>query len=393
MRIGGWLVACGVAIGVAIGAAGCAQILGYGDLHERGADASTTDAPIDLGNPEIATDTIDASVDSGPPPVHLPDRPTGAAAPSGKGKTLWFIVKHYFLATQLRDGTQSSDAWKVLGWDIDHVCTGAKESEANTGTCKRVDGADPDVLVDGDGCRDNNFGEWVIPKIGTINPSFEDDSNKSLTRGGSTWIFEIEDLDDGPDDPYAPGFLVRAVPTPGTLSPKYDGTDVREASSDTVIAGDLKRPAVRFADGYVRGNHWVSGNPTSFEVRVPLGNLSADLPLAGATFDYVLSTDHKTATNGTIAGAIPWAQFETLLKPIAERAGFCPGSDLYTSFVKTVSKFPDVVVESATLQDVNVTCDGISIGLGFDLAPLQPVTTVTDPPPPSPSKCDAGVDG
>jgi hypothetical protein len=57
-----------------------------------------------------------------------------------------------------------------------------------------------------------------------------------------------------------------------------------------------------------------------------------------------------------------------------------------------VQRFPDVVIGAPNLQDTTVQCDGLSLGLAFDVAPIQPVTEIVDPPPPTPDPCsDAGV--
>lgn len=370
---------------------GCAQILGYDDLSARQDDATTG---VDVASDQ-SIDSSEVVVETGPPSASLPVRPPGPAVPSGKGKTLWLIVRRYYLNTELRTGAVSSDAWQTFGYDIDHTCTGKKQSEENTGTCLRAAGADPDVLVDGEDCRDNNFGQWIIPKIQITNPSFEDTSNSGLAKGSSTWIFRIDDVDDGPNDPYAPGGLYRAADTGSAgWSPKYDGTDVRKIESDTVFGGDITRPTVQFVDGYVSNGVWVSGEPNGYVVSMPVGTVQTNLTIIGATFDFTLSDDHKTATNGTVAGAIPFASFDDLLRPIAEHAGFCPGSDLYTQFTKTVSLFPDISVDSPGSPILTKPCDGISLGLGFDLAPIMPPTELQDPPAPGPPACaDAGVDG
>ena len=89
------------------------------------------------------------------------------------------------------------------------------------------------------------------------------------------------------------------------------------------------------------------------------------------------------------------AQFGVLAA--LRRAGppFCLSpTALYNSLLKNVSRFPDVVIGAPNLQDTTVECDGMSIGIGFDVDTIQPVTEIIDPPPEKPSECaDAGVDG
>ena len=386
-------------VAVTAGAA-CAQILGYDSVAPREEDAGVgaeagLDAPathVDAPIETLAETAVDGE-DTGPAPVRVPERTTSDPTPSGKGKRVWFLARKYHLGNELPSGAHSPDAWRTLGYDLDHVCTGPSESKENVGTCRRVDGANQDVLIDGDGCRDNNFGAHVIALIAVTNPNFEDTTNTGLTKGANTWVFVIDDLDDGPDDAYAPGILYHAAAIDGTWTPAYDGTDVRTASSDSVVGNDLTKPLTTFPKGFVRGNVWVSGLDETVSLSLPVGSFAVGLPLVGASITIKLSDDHKTALDGIVAGAIPWAGFESVLRPVADSSGVCPGSSLYTSLLKTVSKFPDVSVGSPTLQDLGMTCDGISFGIGFDLAPVRPITAVTPAPPSPPSRCDAGAGG
>jgi hypothetical protein len=372
----------------------CASLLGYDDLTERGADSGEgldvqQDVASEVDTPDAAIDTLEAGPDYLPPA-----RPPGAAVASGKGKKVWFEVKHFYLGSQDHTGATNKDGWREWGYDLDHVCTNQKESRENIGTCQRVEGANQDDLIDGDGCRDNNFGSKIIPLVLLSNPSFEDTTNSGILKGSGTWVFELEDVDDGPNDPYAPGKLYRAAALADpTARLALDGTDVRQVTRDSIVGGDLEKANASFSLGYIRDNVWVSGDPRAFDVLVPIGDFSATMPLSSGLITMKLSTDHATASAGVAAGVLPSDKFELLLRPVAERAGFCPGSTLYNSFLKTVAKFPDVYVEAASLQDTTKTCDGISIGVGFDFAPIQPVTQVVDPPPIPPSKCaDAGTD-
>lgn len=375
-----------------LGVMACASILGYGDLgerHDAGSDGAVDDV---VAQPETQAE-VDP-LDAGPPDYLPPTRPPGAAVASGKGKKLWFEVKHFYLGSQDHTGANNKDGWREWGYDLDHVCTGVKESRENIGTCRRAEGANQDDLIDGDGCRDNNFGAKIIPLVLLSNPVFEETTNAGLLKGSSTWVFELEDVDDGPDDPYAPGRLYRAAPFADPAARlALDGTDVRKVTADSVIGRSLDRAITSFALGYIRGNVWVSGDPRAFDVQVPIGDFSVTMPLSSGILTMLLSADHAKATAGIAAGALASDKFEVLLRPVAERAGFCPGSTLYNSFLRTVAKFPDVVIDAPFLQDTTVTCNGISIGVGFDFAPIQPVTEVVDPPPLPASKCsDAGTD-
>ena len=68
------------------------------------------------------------------------------------------------------------------------------------------------------------------------------------------------DLDNGPDDPYVPGALYKAAQWAdyGKSKPRFDGSDVREVESSSVLGGELSRTmrlihgtAVAFIDNSV----------------------------------------------------------------------------------------------------------------------------------------------
>lgn len=369
--------------------AACAQVLSYDDYTARVADAGT--APVDASVTE--TDTAIAA-DTGDGPAQLPARPPGATTPSGKGKTLWVAAKRMYLGSMTSLGMTSVDAWKEWGFDLDKICTSQSDSVMNIGTCRRHAEAKQDFLVDGDACRDNNFGHHIIALLSVSSEGFEKRINEGILEGSTTWVIRINDLDDGADDPYAPAMLYRADSAKG-LALKWDGTDVRKILNDSVTGNDLEKPITEFKKGYVKGNVWVSGEPELRQLVLPVsGSLYVPLELESAAFTVALNADHKSGTRGTVGGAIPVAAIETLMRPIATESGFCPGTTLYNSLLRTVQRFPDVVIGAPGLQDTTRECDGISIGIAFDVSPIQPVTELVPPPPPPKDACgDAGVDG
>jgi len=384
----------GGAIALAIGAASCAQILGYDDLQPRETNApdstTTIDAPIDT-QPDLAIDDADAAQ----APVRPPPRPAGDPKPSGTGKTVWLIAKHFYLGTQTITGTTSKDAWKDLGYDIDRVCTDQAASIANTGTCIRNPAAKPDVLTDGDGCRDNNWGSQLLPLVSFYDAVFENEGNAAIEKGVNTWILRLTDLDDGTDDPYVPGALYKAAywSDYGVTTPKFDGTDVRQVDSDSVIDHDVNKPSTTFPHGFLAGNVWVSGDGEDIVAAVPIATIKTTFHMVGGVLTLPLSNDHTSGTIGTLAGAIPSSTFDSLLQPVAAAAGFCPGSDLYNALQARVQQYVDVVGGAPNLQDTTKPCDAMSIGLGFTVVPIQPVTTAVDEIKP-PTPCDdAGTDG
>jgi hypothetical protein len=371
-------------------AGGCAQILGYDGLSARENDASVdtgadTTADVIVADVADVADTADVAP-TGPdvPPL----RPVGLPAQaSGKGKTLTFAVKRLYLGTQTHLGEFASTAWREWGYDLDGVCTDLNSSKQSIGTCKRVDTSTADVLVDGDRCRDNNFGAQIMGLVTTFNTNVESNTTASILNGSGTIGIVIDDVDEGVDDGFAPGMVYSLDSLPKAATPTWDGTDVRKVTDDSVQNLDIKQPRVSFPHGYIRGNVWVSGDGQAFNLPFGLGGTALVLPLQAGRFTVPLDAAHeKSPSQSVVVGAIALSDLEAAMKPVAASAGLCPGNPLYDGLITKMLTFPDVVVGAPNLQDTTKSCDGLSVGLGFDLAPIQPLTQIV-PAAATTSKC------
>lgn len=380
------------AMTLAVLSASCANLLGYDDYSARVADA-TAETTV-----EAIETSVEDAVDGGSGGATPPRRPAGIAAASGKGKTLWLIIDHFFLNQDPIEGSGDDKPWRYIGYDLDGVCTGPTESRENTGTCKRVTGGEQDVLIDGVACRDNNFGSQLVPIVSSLDGRYEKTSNEAIAKGSSTWILQLEDLDDGPDDPFVVARLYKAAPWfdfYGPTAPPFDGTEDREIDKESVIDDDLTRPQTFFAQGWLKSNVFVSGEPAKFKVTLPIQSVSVDAPLVGGVLTLRLDPEHTKGELGVLAGALPSSSIASVLGPIAAQVGVCPGAMLYDTFLRSVGRMMDVVVDAPTLNDTTQTCNGLSLGLGFTAVPVKPPTRVVAPFPVV-SRCtmsDAGESG
>lgn len=368
--------------------AACAQLLSYDDYRERVVDTGT--AEISVAAETAVEDTVAEVVnDSGPQPFRVPVRPAGEATPSGTGRTLWLAVRRYRLGTSDPSGGPADQAWKSYGYDLDEVCTTLEQSTENLGTCRRPAAAQQDSLLDGHRCRDNNFGRHIGGLVRASMPDAEDVLNDTVGAGTSTWLLRIDDVDSAPNDTYAPAILYRTADERLTTPPKWDGNDVRTVLSDSVVDGSLGKPVLAFSKGYISNHVWVSGEPAYARLMLPISrDVFITLNTQSAVFSLELDDKHQTGRNGVLAGVLAVTDIDGILRPIASSAGFCPGSSLYDSVLKTAAKAPDVVISAPKLQNTLLTCDGISVGIGFEVVPVQPSTVVMDPLPPRPGKCD-----
>lgn len=337
---------------------------------------------------------IGPTTDSGT--AQPPARPAGEPVPGAGSRTLWLGVKHFHFAHS-NDALKKPGAWEDWGWDIDGLCTGATASE-QAGSCQRSAAVSPDQIRDGKSCRDNNLGAQIVPQLNVYNNQFENETNNGLLAGTAAWVFVLEDLGDGGDDPYVPGKLYLAASLPDKARPAWDGTDTRTILPRSVIGGDLKQAVVSFPRGYLRNHVWVSGEPTDFDTALPIGSSGElmPLPVRAGLVAFQLSPTHTSVVDGTgqVAGAIALSNIEAFLKPfLLTQTSFCPGSSQYANLMKTVGTYGDVVVSGPKLQDPAKVCDGISFGIGINLAPVAVPTALGTEVPPSGGACgsaDAG---
>lgn len=352
----------------------CANLLSYDDYRAR------EPALADTGVPEAAVDAAmeaEASTELG---THPPARPAGEIKPSGKGKTIWLVVNHFYLAQRdVSSNAPSKTAWKTIGYDIDHVCTSLEDAKANIGTCRRAASAMQDTLLDGEGCRDNNFGSQIVPLVSLVDGEFEKTSNSAVANGANTWLIELSDLDDEKDDPYVVGRFYKAATA--TELPRFDGTDLREVDAESVNDMDIDKPKALFSQGYMVDDVFVSGEPGAFDVSLPIQGISVTLPLSGGVMVVRLDRAHEKGELGTIAGGIAKDKIGSVLGPIADAAGVCPGDPLYTGLFKAIDESMDLVMDAPNMQNPAVDCNAMSIGVGFTAVPVQPSTAVVPTPP------------
>lgn len=373
-----WLVA------VVVPVVACAQLLSYDDYRAREATIDAM-APAD-------TFVEDTAPDAGPPPARVPSRPPGPAVASGTGKTLWFAVRTYTYGLTDSSGTISKTAWASYGYDLDEVCTLERDSIENRGTCLRPAGAKQDSLIDGDRCRDNNFGRNIGGILGVL-PDAEKTLNDLIRSGSTTWILRIDDVDPSAADAYAPGALYRSSDDrTSTPVPAWDGSDDRAVQSDSLVDGDLARPVISFPRGFVSGGVWLSGDPAPLKVIAPITSVGFfPLNLESAFVSLELDAARTTGSHGLLVGALPATEIEKAFHELADFVRLCPGTTLYEDTLASLRATPDLVLGAPKLQDLGRTCDATSTTVAFEVTPIKPVTRVVAPLPPRKPRCaDAG---
>jgi hypothetical protein len=106
-----------------------------------------------------------------------------------------------------------------------------------------------------------------------------------------------------------------------------------------------------------------------------------------------LDPQRRSATNGTLAGVLAPADIAAEARRLGGNIDpdVCSGSVVIDSLVTLIQQAADILLDAT--QDPAKTCDGISIGLGFNAvrAELGPIAA-REAPPPSSCPEDAGTD-
>ena len=164
--------------------------------------------------------------------------------------------------------------------------------------------------------------------------------------------------------------------------PTFDGTDLWP-----LIAGTQ----ASFPNGYVVGDTWVSGPGQPIVIALSADGVTLNLAIHHPVVTMPLDAAHQKATRGILSGVIPTSpllqQLQIALSPTPTLG--CDDGGL--SGLAQIAEASDILQDGT--QDPTQTCDGISIGLGFDALPVQLGPTVQPLPQPFPCDIDAGDAG
>ncbi len=322
---------------------------------------------------------------------HPPDADPSASAGDSTGTVL--AIHTLYLGDTDRNGKTSSTAWKSFGYDLD----GKASTKESTDLCKPAAGAKASsVYEDGDAGTDNSFGKNILPIITSLASDASSQVNDSINKGSFTIILKIDDI--GPKDSYKDihtGLYAgsKLLDMNGMqVAPAWDGTDEWPVVPELLNNGDINNPKVQFASSYVVKNPssgartWVSGGQGNITLNLSVGGFTLGLTIASALVSTELTADNAGGTNGTIAGIL---DTEQLIAELAKVAGsfdptLCPPSSTFESIAQQIRQASDIMSDGS--QDPTKTCNGISIGLGFDMDAIK-LGKVADPSMPGTDPC------
>lgn len=312
-----------------------------------------------------------------------PARPSGASAGDGPGATL--ATTKIYVGTKTRAGAESPNAWKDFGYDLDGVTT----STDFASHCKPAGGAAPNnVFPDGNDGIDNAFGKVLLPVLKTAASAggvtdLEAELNGGIADGTFTIILDLSNVGTGANyDPIA----------------AYLGAGKNGVGGTWEIVPELLKPGgtsladsvVAFPTSYVADNTWVSGDKGTVSLALDIAGFQLALNIRSAVITMDLNADRSAGTNGVIAGVLDTEELLTELKKVIGNldASLCGSAG--DNLLNQVRQASDIMKDGSQSGD---TCNGISIGLGFDasqitLGPVaEPATGGGEDP------CAAGAGG
>ncbi|HEY1960208.1 MAG TPA: hypothetical protein VGH28_31580 [Polyangiaceae bacterium] len=377
---------------VTVGAALCAAYACGGQTGDGGdaGDAGGGDVAVDVkpdvsqkdgGGPDVAQDADAAPpTDAGPTP---PPPPDGGAPTSN---VLTFAIQTVSLGEADRAGTPSPSAWKNYGYDVDGLVT----TSSDTNVCTLHTGAPKANQADGTGGIDNAWGAVLLPILETAASLPTPSATESAAIDSGIWTMQIQvtGLSDDPQQ-NALGlssqiFLSGQYPS-GT--PAFDMTTDWPVLSTSVVDGQTiaSGSTVKFASSYVSNGTFVSGaGPGVLVFTLSFGGAALPITIHDAvlTFDHV---DHADAADGTISGVIDTQEFIDTMQVVAGTISQSLCGSAFDGIAEQLRQAQDILQDGT--NTAGVSCDGISIGLGFTAKLVANPTTVVQAPPPPPNPC------
>jgi hypothetical protein len=321
------------------------------------------------------------------PPAKPSDNPA-----AGSGDTVVALNK-LLLGDTDENGNADPNYWRKLGFNLD----GLISTKNGTNHCKGQEGSTKSsIQTDGENGIDNSFGSNLMPIIGSLTSNASQSISDSLMNGDFTIMLKLDKLEDPaskPDQTAIAAALYGGAKL--TTPPKWDGTDSWPVLPELLSnPTDINSSKVKFPDSYVAGGTWVSGSEGDLNLTVSIQGFTLALKITKARLAMNLTGVGSTvkATKGVIAGVIPTEQLISELKKVA--GGFdpnlCEGAT-FESIAGQIRAASDIM-QDGTNGDPTKTCDGISVGLGFEgmavqLGGIAPAAN----PPKDPCAGDAGT--
>ena len=268
-----------------------------------------------------------------------------------------------FAVSKLSFGAGGSE-WKKVGFNLD----GLKSTAISSDLCQLNSGAAPSgPYPDGDNGIDNSFGKNLLPLILSLYPNWTDDINNGIFDGYFTSLLRMECL---PETGNVPNFTSKLFGGTTMVPPPFwNGFDKWPVAPELLSnMNDPLSSTVIFHNCSVVDNHFDAGMGDTFILTVPLKandkTVTLKLTLYQARVTMTLSEDRKSATGGMIGGVLNTEELVAEVKKVGYLMNLCEDNS-FDNILAEVRRASDILSDGT--QDPTKTCDGISIGLGFEM--------------------------
>ncbi|MCC6554681.1 MAG: hypothetical protein IT372_17040 [Polyangiaceae bacterium] len=292
-------------------------------------------------------------------------------------------VSQIFLGETNRDGSpNNTNGWKQYGLNLD----GRSSTVESTDLCQPAAGGAPAMVYpDGDAGIDNSFGRNVLPVLLGLDPAPSAQANEAIDAGETTLILKIERLG-ATSTCNAVTKLHRG--TSLGHPPLFDGSDAWPVDPDLLVdPADIESAKNVFAASSITDNVYRSGPEASFTLYIPMGGFVMALPIRHAELVMAVDPDRKGATFGSLGGVLDTEEFAAEFRKAigALNPSLCEGSTM-DSIMNQIRQASDILSDGT--QDPAAICNGISIGLGFEMRAVT-LGGVGPAAPPLPDPCGA----
>ncbi len=308
-----------------------------------------------------------------------------------------YAIHQLFLGDTDRQMNPSQTAWEAFGYNLDGKVTTAY----STDVCTLVPGASRQVQVDGYGGIDNSWGAQIMPIVETLDSTASQTTNAELQAGLWTQMTYVVGFDD------SAGNTTSALGLTGVVlaGAKYPGTppwnvntiwpvtpdDINGCSATTGCPNGtdpIANAQLQLPSAFQTHGTFVSGAPVPMSLSVDFGGqpLVLNIQSAVLSFDPLMP---GAVQNGTIAGVIQTGQLISALQQVAGAisTSLCSGS-AFQSIAMQIEQTSDIVLNGSTVSNTaGVTCNAISIGLGFNATEIAPPSTIAAPAPAPTNPC------
>ena len=278
-----------------------------------------------------------------------------------------FALKKLYFGDTNPDGTpDKTNGWKQYGVNVD----GKVSTASSVDLCQPINNASKlKVYPDGNDGIDNAFGQNVLPLFLGLMSDFSTQANQGITAGNATFLLLLDGLTGAADQGPIPAYYYEGSTL--AVSPAFDGGDCWPVTPESLATpGSLISAKTSFPQSTLVQNHWSSGSTADLGISLFFGGGVLPLLIHHARIEMKVSPAHDGVVLGVVGGVLDTKELSLAIKVLAGNfdPSLCAGPTI-GSILAQIGQASDILVDGT--QDPALPCNGISIGLGFEMKEVQ----------------------